>query len=179
MLLNSDHCKLCDNKIVDFSRGTLCALTNERPAFNKTCTSIVLNKETEKQIIDTNIEFESTQKEKTNQVGLGIVNMSIGLGIIILSMIITKFIFDKGFISTITLILFGVALVPMGKGIGTLNHYFTRLKIAKEKKEKLDKTLALYNKSYNINIEHLKDSLGNIDHKVQLQILNQPINFKG
>ncbi|UAB75562.1 hypothetical protein [Mesoflavibacter sp. SCSIO 43206] len=179
MLLNSDHCKLCDNKIVDFSRGTLCALTNERPTFSKTCPSIVLNKETEKQIIDTNIEFESTQKEKTNQVGLGIINMSIGIGIIILSMIITKFIFDKGFISTITLILFGVALVPMGKGIGTLNHYFTRVKIAKEKKEKLDKTLAFYNKSYNINIEHLKDSLGNIDHKVKLQILNQPINFKG
>ena len=170
MILNSDHCKLCDLKIVDFSKGTLCSLTNQRPNFNKTCRDISFKNEIEKQITEVNIEYESVLKSKTNDIGLAWTNIIIGLFIIGLSMLITYFIFQKGFISTITIILFGVALIPIGKGVGGFNHYNTKLKIAKEKKNKLDQTLALYKKSYRINIQHIKDSLGNVEHKVDLKI---------
>jgi len=71
-----------------------------------------------------------------------------------------------------------VGLVPLGKAFGPLNYYFSSLKIAKEKKERLNKICKLYGYNYNINIEHLKDSLGNKSYNTDLKIRRtKPTNY--
>ena len=158
MILNSDHCKICDNKVMDFSRGTLCALTNDRPDFINKCSKIILKGKFEKQITEINIEHDTVLKSRTKEIGKGITNIITGFGVILISIITALFlskIFYFLFIGTSF-----ASFVPIVRGTGILNNYFTDSKIAKAKKEKLDKVAALYGYYYNINIEHIKDSLG-------------------
>jgi hypothetical protein len=174
-MIIAEHCKLCDNKIVDFKTGVICSLTNKKPDFTNKCPKIVLENDFEKQITKINIEYESVLNSRTNQIGLGVFNLIISLVIFILGMVITNFIFQKGFISTITLVILVIACIPLAKGIGTINSYFNDLKIAKKQKQKLDKIASFYGYDYNIQIQHIKDSLGNIEHKADLKIFKIPI----
>ena len=171
---NSDHCRICENKIVDFSKWTLCSLTNERPSFNIRCPKIDLKDEFKRQIAETNIEFESVIKSKTNQIGLGIFNLILSLVIFVLGIVITDFIFKKGYISTLSLVILVIASIPFARGIGTINSYFNDLKIAKNKKKRIDEVASIYGYDYEINIEHKKDSLGNIEHNVDLKTYKVP-----
>ena len=173
-LHNSDHCRICENKIIDFSKGTLCSLTNEKPSFDIRCPKIDLKDEFKKQITETNIEFESVIKSKTNQIGLGVFNLILSLVIFILGVIITNFIFKKGDISTLSIVVLLNASIPFARGIGTINSYFNDLKIAKKKKERIDKIASIYGYDYIINIEHVKDSLGNVEHIVDLKTFKIP-----
>lgn len=173
-ILNPDHCKICENKIIDFSKGTLCSLTNEGPDFSNKCHKIVLKNEFEKQIAEINIEHDSVLKSKTNQIGSGVFNLILSLLIFFLGVIFTNFIFEKGYISTFSLIILVIASIPFVKGIGIINSYFNDLKIAKKKKERLDKVASIYGYDYKININHIKDSLENIEHEVNLKVFKIP-----
>lgn len=170
VLKNSDHCKLCDNMHFDFNKGVFCGLDMKRPTFNNKCIKINLDKAYKENIETINIEYESVLKTKTDTFGHIIIYLVIGILILILNYIFSKYIFDKGFVSTISIIFFVIALIPLGRAIGLFNFYRTNLSIARKKKTVLDELTALYNYTYDIKIEHLKDSLKNVEYKVDLSI---------
>ncbi|WP_298236652.1 hypothetical protein [uncultured Algibacter sp.] len=169
-LKNSDHCRLCDNMHFDFNKGVFCGLNMQRPEFNNKCIKIDLNKIFKEKIEAINIEYQSVLKTKTDTFGHVIIYAIVTILVIVLNYVITQYIFNLGYVSTISIILFVLALIPLGKVAGLINTYRTKLSIAKKKKETLDEITNLYRYSYDINIEHFIDSLGNIEHKVDLLV---------
>ena len=67
-------------------------------------------------------------------------------------------------------VIFGLGVAPLVKAIGRLNYYRTSIHIATKKKNKLDAITKMYGYKYTIDIEHLKDSLGNLSYKTDLKL---------
>ncbi len=166
----TQHCKLCDHKIIDYMTGTLCGLTNKKPDFQNKCGVIKLESEFEEQIKKTNIEYEAVLKTKTDTIGHITMYSIIAVALFIAGFLLGKFIFDKGVISTVPLIVMGLGLGPLGIAFGPLNKYMTNLKLAKKKKQDLDILCKMYGYHYDINIVHNKDSLGNKSYDTDLKI---------
>ncbi len=170
VLLSSDHCKLCDNAHLDFSKGLFCGLDMQRPEFKSTCVKIDLNKTYQDKIEAINIEYESVLKTKTDTFGAMVIFSIISTAIFILAYVFTQILSEKGYVSTLTIVLVVIGLITLGKVVGPYNTYRTKLRIAQKKKDTLDKITKLYGYAYDIHIEHLKDSLNNIEHKVNLKV---------
>ena len=166
----TQHCKICDNKIIDFKIGTLCELTDKKPDFQNKCGVIKLDVEFEKEIINVNIEYEAVLKTKTNTIGHLVMYSIIALAPLIGGFLLGKFVFENGVISTVPLIIMGIGLGPLAIAFGPLNLYHTSLKIAKKKKNNLDDLCKMYGYRYDIDITHLKDSLGNKSYETDLKI---------
>ena len=166
----TQHCKICDHKIVDFMTGTLCSLTGKKPDFQNKCGVIKLESEFKEQIEKVNIAYESVLKTKTDTIGHIIMYSIIALALFIGGFLIGKYILEKGVISTVPLIIMGVGLGPLGIAFGPLNKYMTDLKIARKKKEDLDTLCSMYGYHYDIDINHHTDSLGNKSYDTKLQI---------
>ncbi len=167
---NTNHCILCDNKIVDFKTGVLCNLTNRKPDFQEKCNVIKLDNEFKSKITETNIEYEAVLKTRIDVYGNFILFLLIALAVFIGGFLFGKYVLEIGVISTVPIIIIGIGIVPLGMAFGPLNHYLSSVKIAKEKKVNIDKIARLYGYDYDIKIKHLKDSLGNKSHKTNLHL---------
>ncbi|WP_298904109.1 hypothetical protein [uncultured Psychroserpens sp.] len=150
--------------------GTLCGLTGKKPDFQDKCGVIKLESEFKEQIEKVNIEYESVLKTKTDTIGHIIMYSVIALALFIGGFLIGKYVFDRGVISTVPLIIMGIGLGPLAIAFAPLNKYLTDLKIAKKKKDTLDTLCGKYGYHYDINIVHHTDSLGNKSYDTKLNI---------
>ncbi|WP_204346524.1 hypothetical protein [Psychroserpens algicola] len=166
----TQHCKICDHKIIDFKTGTLCGLTDKKPDFQHKCGLIKLDAEFEKEIEHVNIEYETVLKTKTDTVGHVIMYSILALALVLGGFLLGKFILDKGVISTVPIVIMTVGLAALGFAFAPLNLYNTNLNIAKKRKDALDSVSKMYGYNYDINITHLKDSLGNKFYETDLKI---------
>jgi len=166
----TQHCKLCDHKIIDFKTGTLCGLTHKKPDFQHKCGVIKLDDEFKKEIEKVNIEYEAVLKTKTDTMGHLVIYSIIALTLFIGGFLLGKYIFDNGVISTVPLVIMGLGLGPLAMAFGPLNKYNTNLKIAKKKKIDLDTLCKMYGYEYDIEITHLKDSLENLSYDTDLKL---------
>jgi hypothetical protein len=166
----TQHCKICDHKIIDFKTGTLCGLTNKKPDFQHKCGVIKLDAEFEKGIEHANIEYEAVIKTKPDTIGHLTMYSILALTLIVGGYLLGAFILEKGVISTIPLIIMTIGLAALGFAFAPLNLYNTNLKIAKRRKDALDNVSKMYGFDYDIDITHLKDSLGNKHYETDLKI---------
>lgn len=164
------HCKLCDHKIIDFKTGTLCGLTNKKPEFQNKCGVIKIEDNFKKQIEDVNIEYEVVLKTRVDTYGHLIMYAILAIALILGGFLIGKYILEKGVISTIPIIIMALGLVVLGVAFAPLNLYKTNLKIANKKKDTLDTLSKMYGYNYDIDITHLKDSLGNKFYETDLKV---------
>tara|TARA_R110002012_G_scaffold320479_3_gene544212 strand:+ start:2404 stop:2919 length:516 start_codon:yes stop_codon:yes gene_type:complete len=169
IIQDTEHCKLCDNKEFEMMKGNFCGLTMNKPNFKTKCQSIILKNNFEENIKDINIEYESILKTKKEVFGHIITYLVASIFIFVIAYLITIYLYDSGYVSTITLTLVALGFLPIGLAIGIFNNYNTKRRISARKKEKLDFISNLYNKPYQIKINHLKDSLGNIEHEVDIK----------
>ena len=167
---NTQHCKLCNHKIIDFKTGTLCGLTNKKPDFQHKCGVIKLEDTFKNQIENVNIEYEAVLKTKTDTIGHLILYAIIAIALVLGGFLLGKFILEKGVISTIPLLIMAVGLAALAFAFAPLNKYNTNLKIAKNKKVTLDTLCKMYGYNYDIDITHLKDSLENKFYETDLKI---------
>ena len=177
-MLRTDHCILCDHRKVDFMTGSLCGLTEKKPDFSQKCNVIKLDEAFKDQIVDVNIDYEAVQKTRVDVFGHCIFYVLIALGFFIAGFLIGKYALDSGVISTVPLIIMGIGIVPLGMAVGPVNYYLTSLKIAKNKKRTLDTLAKMYGYSYTIDIEHLKDSLGNLSYNIKAFNLHRTSNTR-
>jgi len=63
-LLSTDHCKFCDYRLLNLSKGILCGLTDERPIFSNKCSKINLKDTYKSEIEDINTKLEVAKKIK-------------------------------------------------------------------------------------------------------------------
>ena len=174
---NTDHCNLCDNKKTDFNIGVLCGLTDQKPDFVGKCNVIKLDEEFKQKIIEVNIEYEAVLKTKIDTYGLSIIYLVVAFAFFVGGFLIGKYALDSGVISTVPLIIMGVGIAPLGMATGPFNYYQSSLKIARHKKNIVDKVAQLYGYIYDIKIVHLKDSLGNKSYETDLKIRKTTNSF--
>ena len=170
ILKNSDHCQLCDNLKFNLKDGTFCELTNQRPEFKNSCVKIDLNHTYKEKIELINLEHQSICNTKRSINQSIIFYIVIAISIFALGYILTSYLWDIGYVSTISILAIFVGLVPLGKAISLFNHYKTNKKIATNKKGVLDKITSLYGYKYDVNIDAFHDSLGNIEYNTNLKI---------
>ncbi|MFT7050055.1 MAG: hypothetical protein ACJAZK_000644 [Psychroserpens sp.] len=164
------HCKLCDHKIIDFKTGTLCGLTNRKPDFKNKCSVIKIQDDFKEQIETVNIEHDAILKTKTDTYGHLIMYVLLAIALVLAAFLLGKFILDKGFISTIPIIIVTLGFSVLGVALAPLNAYNSNLKRAERNKEALDTIGNMYGYKYDIDITHLKDSLGNKSYETDLKI---------
>ncbi len=167
------HCQLCNHQIVDFKTGTICGITERKPDFVNKCVNAKFDEKLESKIEAVNIDYESILKTKwlvyTNFIVFLLVAIAVILAGYFLAQYLLKFrvVAAAPFIISLTGLLF---VLPLA--IGPLNTFRNDLKIAKAKKEHVDKVLDLYGIKYNINISFGKKYHGTQDVLVDLKIDN-------
>ncbi|MEL7145883.1 MAG: hypothetical protein AAFO69_05915 [Bacteroidota bacterium] len=67
----SNYCKVCTNRNMDYDKGLLCGMTNEKPSFKKTCPSFNLDEKNAERLVDREsdikkimIDFYTANNEK-------------------------------------------------------------------------------------------------------------------
>lgn len=172
------HCKLCDHQEIDFKTGTYCGLTNRKPEFYGKCVNAKLNSKLELEISEINIEYEGVLKTKWRSYIYSITFLIIGTLLIIAGCYIGLFLFknwnyghypDKELVYASIGLTLGSILFVFPIATKYLSNYINSFKLAKIKKENLDKTLSLYGITYNIDITFPEKSSDD-DIEVDLKI---------
>ena len=166
----ANHCELCDHQQTDFKTGTTCGLTNKKPQFNITCPKIQLNTKLEDKLKAVHIQYEHFRRKDLLTKTYFIVLTLIGIAVIIGGYLLGKYIFDKGVISTVPLIIMIVGLTPIGMAIRTLINHQQDLSTAKGKKDRLDEILKSYRIEYDIDVVFGKEIHEHRETHVELNI---------
>ncbi|MEM6687179.1 MAG: hypothetical protein AAF617_15465 [Bacteroidota bacterium] len=149
----SAHCTLCDYKKFDFSTGNLCGITHKKADFTRKCPKIDFNRNAKEEIARINIEYKHIQDQKVNVIGHLILYAIIGIAIILADIYFTKYLYETGWISTMTLIGFGIGLSMIGYAFAPFIQFTNDKSVAKSQKKRVDDLLALYDYDYKINFE--------------------------
>ncbi|MEO9953656.1 hypothetical protein [Nonlabens sp.] len=170
------HCDLCEHKKSDFKLGLVCSLTSRKPAFNKTCSKILLRDNFEEKLKQINLEYDQLNRKRLLTYSYTVGYILIGFIIIATGYLIAYHINDVANKTSVRfytypLTFIAISFAPMGMAISTLINYLQHIKVAKSKKEDLDSVLELYNIKYAIDIDYQTEFHGTqevyIDLKVQ------------
>jgi hypothetical protein len=164
----SKHCALCDNQKLDLITGTTCGLTDRKPAFHKTCSKIELNEKFENTLKNINVEYQKIKRKKILIYIYFLFFLIVGIAVMIFGYLLGKYALKKSVFSTIPIIIMMVGLTLIGMAIGSLNKHLNDLKIAKDKKDKLDLILNQYQITYDIEIKFGKEVHGTQEVYVEL-----------
>lgn len=58
-----NYCRVCLNRNMDYDKGLLCGITNEKPAFDKTCPSFKLDEKNAERLVDLESDIEKIMME--------------------------------------------------------------------------------------------------------------------
>ena len=108
------HCNLCDHQEKSLSQGSICTLTGHKPAFSNTCSKISLGTAFEDKLKDVNIRYTKLQKDRAITYAYFIVFLLIGIIVIAGGFLFGKYVYDKGFLSTVPLIIMAVGAGSFG-----------------------------------------------------------------
>jgi hypothetical protein len=167
----SSHCIICENQLYNFQSGTYCALNNKKPNFQGKCIKIkfgdFLKKETEK----VNLDYELIKRTKTIAYFNFVLFSVLSLILLIGGYTFGKFIYDKGVIATLPLIIMGSGIPAITKAFSSLNAYNRDIKITEYNKEKHDALLAKYGIKYTFNF--------NVTQFYNIEEITTNIKFSG
>ncbi len=157
---NSKHCEICDLQSFNFKNGVICNLTNKKAQFNRICMKIKLDEKLKEKLIEVNEEFYDLKYIKKHSIINFIVYTIIGLSVIYFSYFFGVYLLERGFYSTVTIVIFVIGLVVLGFGIGPINYYRQKRKITIAKKNDMDKLANLYNINYDFESKIQTDMMG-------------------
>lgn len=167
------HCQICENQLYNIEFGSKCKLTNKKPDFREKCPDIIFEKKYEERIKEVNTEYELVQKTKLISYANFVFFLIVSILVILAGYLIGKYALDKGVISTVPLIIIGVGIMILPLASGPLNKYRQDISIARNKKDKLDKLLSMYNIQYTIEVIVYKDLHGNQEIETKLTFLRK------
>lgn len=159
-MIQAEHCRLCNHQEVDLKIGTTCGLTNKKPNFQKSCSTIDFSEKLEDRIKEVNSKYENIKRKSTLTYIYSFLILIISLSIMIGGWYFGKYVYNAGVISTVPLIIIGVGFLLFPTAFGPLNFHRRDLKMAEIEKEKIDKILNLYKIDYTIEIKFGKEIHG-------------------
>lgn len=160
------HCKLCDHQKIDFKTGTYCGLTNRKPEFYRKCLNAKFNSKLEYEINTINIEYETVLRTKWRAyiyfitfILIGTISIIAGcyIGLVLFENWNYGHKFDRYLRSASVILILGSILFIFPIATNYLSHYLNNFKLAKAKKENLDKVLSLYGIKYDTDINFPKN----------------------
>ena len=168
---STSHCLICENKKMDFKIGVICGITNEKPKFLEKCSSKVFGETMQQKIVELDSNLRIIENMKTATMLHFYTFLVISAIVLISTYFITIWLWEKGWMSTITITIgaIGLGLIPLA--VAPLNKYKRRIKIAKEDKVNLDTVLKIYNIEYEIITKLLGGPNDSIDIETDLTII--------
>jgi hypothetical protein len=168
---NTDHCLLCENKKVDFTTGVHCNITGKKPKFLEKCSEKSFQKTMQEKIFEANYKLKIVVDKKASTMLHLYTFLSISAIVLIGTYIFTIYLWELGWMSSISLIIsaLGFGLIPFA--VAPLNKYKRTLNIAKENKKKIDDVLNVYNINYQIEVKLFKDTHDSIDIEAILNLV--------
>lgn len=175
MIKPTSHCLICENSKRDFKSGIYCSITNERPKFLNKCPNTSFGTILEKKIEEVNKKIKLIENKKGDTTTHLITYLIISGLVLSATYFLTIYLWQKGWMSSITITVGvgGLGLIPYA--IAPLNKYKTTLKLAKESKNELDKTLEIYGLNYDIeiSIKNGPHDIVDVDTKLKLNRINK------
>lgn len=168
----SEHCNLCENIKLNLKDGITCGLTNQKPVFKETCSTIKLGEKFEKKIGLTHIEIESLKKKKT----LTYIYFS-SLIVIALLIILSQrnflddfdFTYGKYIKLSISLFVIILGFKLCSLSYSKLSQYIKKVKMVKDEKDRIDAVLNKYQIEYSCNVVFGEKYHGNQDVIIELK----------
>jgi hypothetical protein len=165
----SRHCDLCENERRSLKNGLTCDLTNKKPEFQKTCSTINLSEKFQEKLEKINIELETLRKNSVHfkfytQIIIGFI------------FIFTSLSFLKNYTGLLvyygsyTMISIGITF--WGIAFSVLNKYRRKIKNAEFDKNEIDEFLQKYGIKYSVNIIFLEKIHGIQELVVELEYIN-------
>ena len=150
--------------------GVYCSLTNEKPNFLNKCSSKDFGKTLEKEIAKVNTKLKLVENTKKEAMLHLYIYLTFSVITLAGAYFFTTFMWDLGWISSIsyTIGAIGLGLIPYA--ISPLNKYKTEIKLASIAIFKLDEVLKLYNYSYDFDIKLAKGPHDILDVETEVKI---------
>ncbi|MCL7752558.1 hypothetical protein [Polaribacter sp. Z022] len=181
------HCDLCDHQKLSLQKGDLCGLTNQKPEFNRTCTTIDFGNNLLDILEDILVDLEELKNTK-KKVYKNVVSGSIvGVFLLICGYIIFDYFynnelkaiilkFDKSSVDSIgfLIIVSGSVLITgyhyLKKAINNFSNHKNQLISLENYKLEIDEVLSLYNQKYKYKITFDKEVHGTQEIDIEIEL---------
>ena len=124
-----------------------------------------------KKIVDVNSNLKLVQNMKSATFLHLYTFLSFSIIVLLTSYFLTTWLWEKGWMSTLTITIaaIGLGLIPLA--VAPLNKYKRRINIAKNDINKVNSLLSIYNIDYSIEIALLKGPHDSVDIETELSII--------
>lgn len=167
MILQEQHCELCDHSRKDLVRGVFCGLANEKPQFVDTCADVEHGDALKQKIIEKETNHRYLNFEKS-AVWRGVIQYAIiGAFFLIGGIVFLIKLWDYGYVATLPFAIIGIGMFLLPKAIAGWRHHNYLISKARQDLETLKKVLELYHVEYQIQMEVCT---GRHDNEVKFQL---------
>lgn len=171
----AEHCRNCENQIVHFTSGTVCGVSNRKPAFLKSCPKIKWGEKLEANIIDINVTIKELEATKPSVMFKFWSQVVAGVAVVFAGIYLLQMGLLHGIFATLPFIIMAAGFSAFPIGFYSLMKHKSAYSAASSKKEKLDSILELYNVEYDLKIELGKEIHGVFIPKTNLTVLHNKI----
>ena len=174
-----EHCDLCANRKSNLKDGLICGVTNNAPAFNRTCTKIRFSKEFIRRLGLIHINIERLNKKKTPIFICFLFAIIFG-GFLVISQGYALIDYDftprryRRASLPFLLILLGFGIISITYRKWNINR--KKMKTAVEEKYIIDSILKKYQINYTCNVEFGEKYHGNQDVIIELKSNSNLLN---
>lgn len=171
IMQKSNHCKICDNKIIHPVKGGIaCGLTKEKPAFNDQCGTIRFGENLKNAILKINLQYDYQIRQK----GVAFIHLSVFtiLGIITIfgGVYIRNYLLSQGWWTNIHWIVIIIGLFLLGRGIVPYISYKKNVRDLKNDLADFNSLLEMYRVDYRVKFIFGKKYHGRQDVEAEINI---------
>ncbi len=139
-----DHCLLCEHRKMDFSRGTVCGLTDEKPDFNIHCPTFSFRNDIVQYNAQMNRTVDNPELNKINFTSKSMAQVIGGLVVLVLGIFATLMLWGMGWLWGLTLGVMGFGVTTFANGIRLFIRSAKDRKLALKKYEEYVTIIELY-----------------------------------
>lgn len=173
------HCDLCDHQKLSLQKGDLCGLTNQKPEFNRTCTSIDFGNNLLDILEDILIDLEDLKNTKKKVYKNVIYGSIIGVFLMVCGYFVFTYLLNSVYRTTLksseyTIFVSTIILITgyhyLKKAINNFSNHKNQLISLENYKLEIDEVLSLYNQKYKYKITFSKEVHGTQEVEVDIEL---------
>ncbi len=171
----SRHCDLCENQITSLKKGLTCSLTNKKPAFNKTCGKITLDKKLQEKLEIANLELEILRRNRKSTHLTFYGTIVVGFLLILFGYFFSDWNIGSLYLWYVKIGIISAGFSFLGIAYSKLNKYRRENKRAEQEKNKIDEVLKKYAISYSQSFDFKEKIHGSQEVIVNFEFKNWTI----
>ncbi len=166
----SDHCLICDNSKQSVSYGIICDITDKKADFVGECTKSKFNKKLIERIERIEFDYWLIKDKKLLTILNVIFFLTLSAVLISSGYYLWMYIYTKGLVSIIPVILFFIGITVLPQAIGPLRKFLSDKRINDDKFKRLVEVLKIYDIDFQstINVRKQKHNILSVSVKINL-----------